>query len=159
MTVIQKTQIVPYTQSQMFSLVDAIEDYPLFVPWCSNTEILLRDKDEVRAKVEFTKGGVCHAFSTINRLQQDKMIEMRLLEGPFRHLEGLWRFDEAGSGCLVTFDIEFVLSNRFLDMAVGPVLKGITSQFVSAFAERAKTVYGTPAEFDKPSESAKPEDL
>lgn len=142
MTVIAKSQVVPYTPSQMYALVDVIEAYPEFVPWCSKAQVLSRNEDEVRASIEFTKGGMRHGFSTLNRLQKDKMIEMRLLEGPFRHLEGLWRFDEAGQGCLVSFDLEFVLANRLLDMAIGPVLQGITSQFVSAFTKRAEQVYG-----------------
>lgn len=152
MTVIQKSQVVPYTPAQMYHLVDAIEAYPEFVPWCTKTEILSRDEDEVRAKVEFTKGRMSHAFSTINRLQKNKMIEMRLLEGPFRHLEGFWRFDDAvwnqhgvegtEGACLIIFDMEFVLANKLLDLAVGPILHGITSQFISAFTKRAEQVYG-----------------
>lgn len=150
MTVIEKSEVVPYTPAEMYQLVDAIEKYPEFVPWCTSTQIISRNTDEVRARIEFTKGGFSHAFSTINRLQKDKMIEMRLLEGPFRHFEGLWRFDEVVipdavkqiSGCLISLDMEFVLANRLLNMAVGPVLQGITNQFISAFTERAEVVYG-----------------
>jgi ribosome-associated toxin RatA of RatAB toxin-antitoxin module len=142
MTVIQKSTWVPYKPSQMYDLVDDIEKYPEFLPWCSKTIVHSRDKDEVRATIQFAKGGFHHSFSTINRLQKNKMIEVRLLEGPFRKLEGFWHFYELESGgCRVSLDLEFILSNRLLDLTVGPILQSITSNFVEAFGKRAEQLY------------------
>lgn len=143
MTVVKKAIEVLYTPAEMYELVNDIERYPDFLPHCQTTLILSRTVDEVRAKVHLSKGGIQHSFSTVNRLQHNKMIEVRLLEGPFKHLEGFWRFDETDTGgCLLSFDLDFVFANRLLDMAAGPVLKNISSSFIDAFSKRAETLYG-----------------
>lgn len=141
MTVIARSAVVSYTPAQMFDLVENFEAYPEFVPWCTKSILISRNHEEVKAGLEFTKSGIRHSFSTINRLKRNDTIEMSLLEGPFRKLEGFWRFDSMDKGCKVNFEIEFVLANRFLDLAVGPFLQGVTGEFVAAFTERAKHIY------------------
>ena len=143
MTSISKSALVPYSPAQMFALVDAIEVYPEFLPWCRATKVLSRTDDEVRATIELSKGGVENAFTTCNRNQKNKMIEMRLVEGPFKRLEGYWRFDALGDeGCKVSFDLEFEFASRMLDMVVGPVFSQIANSLVDSFHKRAVEVYG-----------------
>jgi ribosome-associated toxin RatA of RatAB toxin-antitoxin module len=143
MTVLKKSMEVLYAPSEMYDLVNDIERYPDFLPGCQTATILNRTEDEVRATIHLSKGGIQHSFSTVNRLLHNKMIEVRLLEGPFKHLEGFWRFDEIDNGgCLLSFDLDFVFSNRLLDITVGPILKNITSSFVDAFRLRAEAIYG-----------------
>ncbi len=127
----------------MFDLVDDIESYPDFLPWCRSAAVLSRGEDEVRATIEIAKGSVRRSFTTVNRLQQGKMIEMRLLEGPFRHLEGYWRFDQIEEGaCRISLDLEFEFSSRMVAMVVGPVFNQVANSLVDAFTRRAREVYG-----------------
>jgi len=143
MTSISKSALVPYSPAQMFALVDGIEAYPEFLPWCRSTKVLSRTDDEVRATLELSRGGVNKAFTTCNRNQKNKMIEIRLVEGPFRQLEGFWRFDALGEdGCKVSFDLEFEFASRMLDMVVGPVFSQISNSLVDSFRKRAVEVYG-----------------
>ena len=143
MTTISKSALVPYSPAEMFKLVSDIEAYPEFLPWCSAASVLERGVDEVRATIELSKGGVDKAFTTCNRIQRDKMIEMRLVEGPFRHLEGFWRFTPLGNdGCKVSLDMEFEFSSRMLGMVVGPVFSQVANSLVDSFQKRAVDVYG-----------------
>ena len=143
MAVVHKSVLLPFSAEQMFALVNEIEAYPQFLPWCKSTVVYHRTQDEVRASILIAKSGVQHSFTTLNRLQQDKMIEMRLVEGPFRHLEGFWRFEPVGSeGCRIYFDLEFEFSNKLISLTVGPVLQKIAESFIDAFTERAKEIYG-----------------
>lgn len=143
MTVVQKSAIVPYSANDMFRLVDDVEAYPEFLPWCRSARVLSRTEDEVHATVEIAHGVLHKSFSTRNRIQAGKMIEMRLVEGPFRRLEGFWRFDPLGDkACKVSLDLEFEFSNRIIAMVLGPVFNQITSTFVDAFRRRAEQVYG-----------------
>ncbi|MFN2338867.1 MAG: type II toxin-antitoxin system RatA family toxin [Gammaproteobacteria bacterium] len=143
MTTISKSALVPYTPAEMFALVSDIPSYPEFLPWCSGARILLQGEDEVRASLELSKSGVHKSFTTLNRHQRNKMIEMRLLEGPFRRLEGYWRFDPLGDhGCKVSLDLEFEFSSRVLDLVVGPVFHQAVSTLVDSFQQRAVSVYG-----------------
>jgi len=145
MAIINRSALVRYSASQMFALVDDIQAYPEFLPWCKTATELSRDEDEVRATLELSRAGIHKTFSTCNRLQPGKMIEMRLLEGPFRHLEGFWRFERLGDeACKVSLDLEFEFSNKILEVTLGPVFNQIANSLVDAFCERAVTSYGRP---------------
>ncbi len=89
---IKKSAIVPHSAANMFELVNNVEDYAHFIPWCKRTEVHSRSADEVNATLTFARGSMEKSFSTQNRLQHNKMIEIRLLNGPFKHLQGFWRF-------------------------------------------------------------------
>lgn len=143
MTTIHKNALVPYSSGQMFALVNDIDSYASFLPWCRSSQVLLRTPDEVRATIEIAHGGLHKSFTTLNRLQQDKMMEMRLVEGPFRHLEGYWRFDILGDkACKVSLDLDFEFSNRLVGMALGPIFTQIANALVDSFCKRAREVYG-----------------
>ena len=143
MTEINRHALVPYTAAQMFALVDDIETYPEFLPWCTRTHVISRDQDEVRATIALSKSGVSKEFTTCNRIQQNKMIEIHLLEGPFKHLQGFWRFDPLGDeGCKISLDMEFEFASKMMSMVLGPVFSQIASSLVEAFEKRAVDVYG-----------------
>jgi ribosome-associated toxin RatA of RatAB toxin-antitoxin module len=143
MSVIHRSALVPYHPAEMFALVDGIEDYPAFLPWCRKARVLSRSGDEVRAELEMARGGFEKSFTTRNRLQQNKMIEIRLVEGPFRHLDGYWRFEAIGdSACKVSLDLDFEFSNRLVGLAMGPLFTQIANTLVDSFCKRAADVYG-----------------
>ena len=142
MPTINKSQIVPYTTEQMYSLVNDIDRYPEFIPWCVGSEIVFSGEDELHARLDFAKGGMQKSFSTVNRLLPNKMIEIRLLDGPFKHLEGFWRFDAlAHEGARVSLDMNFEFSTRLAGMMVGPFFQQIAGSLVDSFVKRAEAVY------------------
>ena len=129
----------------MFALVNDIESYPAFLPWCRSARVLSRNQDEVRATLEMVKGVVRKSFTTCNRLQPNKMVEIRLLDGPFRRLEGYWRFEPLREdACKVSLDLEFEFSNALLRATIGPVFNQIANSLVDAFCKRAEELYGKP---------------
>lgn len=143
MAVINRSALVPYSAAEMYRLVDDIGSYPEFLPWCRSAREWERDEDEVKASIELQRGGIHKTFTTCNRLQKDKMIEMRLVEGPFQHLEGFWRFEPLQEGASrVSLDLEYEFSSRLLKMAIGPVFAQIANTLVDAFCERATELYG-----------------
>lgn len=143
MPVISRNALVPYSAAEMYALVDDIETYPRFLPWCRSAKEWSRGEDEVKASIELQRGGVHKTFTTLNRLQKGKMIEMRLVEGPFHHLEGFWRFESLGPGASrVSLDLEYEFSSPLLRLAIGPVFSQIANTLVDAFCERATELYG-----------------
>ena len=142
MTTINKSALVPYSATEMYALVNDIESYPQFLPWCRSARVLSREPDEVRATLELARGGVQKSFTTSNRLQPNKMIEIRLVEGPFRHLSGFWRFDRLSElACKVSLDMSFEFA-PLLDFVISPVFHPIADSLVDAFHKRAVEVYG-----------------
>lgn len=143
MTTISKNALVPYSAREMYDLVNDIGSYERFLPWCRSSEILSQGEDEIRATIEIAHGSLHKAFTTCNRLQKNKMVEMRLEKGPFKHLEGFWRFDPLGErACKVSLDLDFEFSNRLIGMAMGPIFSQIANSLVDAFSKRAVEVYG-----------------
>lgn len=143
MTTVNKNVIVPYSAKQMFELVNDIAKYPEFLPWCKASQILEQTEDTICASLTLVKGGIQKTFTTCNHTQKDKMIEVRLLNGPFHHLEGFWQFEAlADSSCRIIFNLEFEFSNKLLSLAFGPVFQQVTQTLVDAFSQRAEQVYG-----------------
>ena len=142
MTIVKKSREVSYSCEQMYNLVNDIERYGEFLPHLSDSVVHHRDEDEVQATLNVTAAGMQKSFTTRNRLQANKMIEIRLVDGPFSHLEGFWRFDETSLGCMMSFDLEFEFAGRMFSMLLGPIFEQVTDQMVDAFCDRAKALYG-----------------
>ena len=142
MTVVKKSTVVPYTCEQMYSLVNNVELYSEFLPHCAESLVHHRDEDEVQATLVIEAAGMNKSFTTRNLLQANKMIEIRLVSGPFSHLEGFWRFDEVPEGCKISFDLEFEFAGRMFSMLLSPIFEQVTEKMVDAFCDRAEAVYG-----------------
>ncbi|KTD23316.1 type II toxin-antitoxin system RatA family toxin [Legionella londiniensis] len=142
MTIIKKSRTVPYTCEQMYNLVNDVERYAEFLPYFTKSVVHHRDEDEVQATLMISAAGISKSFTTRNRLQINKMIEIRLVDGPFSHLEGFWRFDEVPEGCHISFDLEFDFAGRFFSMLLGSVFEQVSDKMVDAFCERAEALYG-----------------
>ena len=126
----------------MYALVDDVERYPEFLPWCGGAEILSREGDTVHAAIRIDFRGIRQRFSTENRMQPPRLIEMKLIHGPFRHLDGSWSFKPLGAeACKVELRLHYEFSSKLLEKIVGPVFNYIANTFVEAFVRRAKTIY------------------
>ena len=99
--------------------------------------------DEVRARIDFAVGGVAKSFTTRNRHVGNEAILMHLVDGPFRKLDGSWRFDSLGDhGCRISLHLEYAFSSRMVSLVTGPVFGKIANSLVDAFQKRAVEVYG-----------------
>jgi len=144
MPLISRQSLVMYSPAEMYDLVNDIPAYPAFLPWCKSSEVISQTDDAIEASIEIAKGSLNKSFATRNLLQKNKMIEMKLLEGPFKHLEGYWRFMplKDPSACKVTLDLEFEFNSKLVALAVGPVFSKIANTLVDSFCKRAVDVYG-----------------
>ncbi|MGJ0515314.1 MAG: type II toxin-antitoxin system RatA family toxin [Methylomicrobium sp.] len=142
MTVVQKSALVKFSAKQMFDLVNDIESYPKFLPWCSASRILKREGDIIEAELTISKGGFKKTFSTRNTIDQGGKITVSLLEGPFTYLEGVWTFmplrEDASK---ISLDLEFEMPGVLASLAFGTVFNQICNTMVASFTERAKAVY------------------
>ena len=146
---ISRSALVPYSASQMYALVDNIEAYPEFLPWCSDAVVHLREANVVEATLELRRSGLRRRFKTRNTVRVNQAIDLALIDGPFRHLAGAWRFGELGaSGCKVSLELEFELESRVTDALLGPFFAEICNSLVDAFARRARDIYGNSEDRD-----------
>lgn len=142
MPAVQRAEFVPFSSRQMFELVNDIESYPEFLPWCSAARLERRVEDVVVATLTLGKGPLHHSFTTENRNREFDQIEMRLLEGPFKRFHGVWRFNDAPGGCRISLDLEFEFSNRIVAKASSKVFAMVTGSMVDSFRQRAASLYG-----------------
>ncbi|MFI3187651.1 MAG: type II toxin-antitoxin system RatA family toxin [Methylococcaceae bacterium] len=142
MTVIQKSALVKFSAQQMFDLVDDVEAYPRFLPWCGGSRIIKRDNNLFEAELVIAKGGFKKAFSTRNKTDRGRSMTISLLNGPFSSLEGIWNFiplrEDASK---ITLDLEFEMSGKLASLAFGAVFSQICNTMVSSFTTRAKEIY------------------
>lgn len=143
MAVVEKSVLIERTVQQMFDLVDRVEDYPLFLPWCGGTELLERTATKTCARLHIDYHGLKAKFATENAKEPPLRMSIALREGPFRRMDGGWRFTPLGdSACKVEFRLHYEFSNRILEKAVGPVFNHIANTFVDSFVKRAQQIYG-----------------
>lgn len=141
---IDKSALVMHSAERMFALVNDVERYPEFLPWCAGAEIHHHGDYELTASLEVARGGVRHRLTTRNELLAPQTINMVLVEGPFQNLRGRWDFrplDE--TACKVMLMLEFEFSGALARMTFGPVFNHAANTMVDAFCRRADAVYRT----------------
>ncbi len=140
---VNRTALVPYAAREMFRLVDDIESYPEFLPWCNAASVEQRDGNTVVATLELRKGAVSRQFTTRNTSKEFSRIDLALVGGPFKRLSGGWRFRDVGeNGCEVGLELEFAFDNFLMDMMFGAFFEDTCNSLVDAFVHRATQVYG-----------------
>ncbi len=127
----------------MFRLVADVERYPEFMPGCQKTELLGKGEDWMEARLTLGKGKISQTFATRNKLAAPAIMELDLLEGPFKRLHGLWTFTPLSEqACKVQLKLDFEFSNRLVAMAAGKLFEAAANQQVEALCKRAKLIYG-----------------
>ena len=140
---VEKSALVPYSAQAMFDLVADVERYKEFLPWCSDSRLVSRGDSELCGQIEVSRLGITQAFSTCNQLDPPGRMGITLHEGPFKKLQGEWRFialrDDA---CKVVLTLEFEFAGRLINAAFGKVFHQVANSLVESFVERAREVYG-----------------
>ena len=140
-----KTAVLPYSAGQVMALIEDIRSYPQFLPWCGRTRVIQDQGEEVIAEITISHGAFGKSFTTKNRYQRPKLAEVRLVNGPFRFLEGLWQLEPDPKGTKVTLDMRFEFASRLVGAFLEPIFKQAAETMVQRFAQRARAVYGPPA--------------
>ena len=139
---VEKSVLVAHTPERMFELVDRVEDYPVFLPWCGGTELKWRDELSTVATIQIAYMGIRQSFTTENAKTHPREMRIKLQNGPFSELEGDWSFVALGDeACKVEFRLHYVFSSRVLETILAPVFSHITNTFVDAFVRRTDEVF------------------
>ena len=142
MNSVTRSALVSFSAQQMFDLVEAVEQYPQFLPWCSGSSVSHRDAEVTQATIHINFRGIKQSFSTENHKQPPERMTLQLVEGPFRMLDGEWRFSALGAeACRIDFRLSYEFSSGLLEKLVGPVFGHIAGTMVDAFLKRADNVY------------------
>ena len=135
---IARSAIVECSTDAFYALVEDIEAYPSFLPWCAAARVRERAPGRTVAALTIAAKGLRQSFTTENANQPGKAIDMQLLEGPFKHFAGHWRFTPLQSqACKVEFTLEYEFSSRVVAVLLEPVFRRMADTTVDAFSRRA----------------------
>ena len=129
----------------MFELVEGVERYPEFLPWCAAARYLETRADGKTARIDIDYHGVRAHFTTDNVNRPPEAIVITLKDGPCRHLHGEWRFAPLGpAACRIDFEFAWEFTSSLIEPVVGPVFGHIANTFIDAFVRRAEAVHARP---------------
>ena len=138
-----RSAIVAHSAARLYALVEDIESYPRFLPWCVGAEVKSRSPGSTLATLAVGVRGVNQSFTTQNTNRAPGAIDMKLVEGPFRRFAAAWRFQPLGeNACKVEFAMEFEFASRALAALLQPVFEKIADSMVEAFIRRADEIHG-----------------
>ena len=138
MNYINKSEKINVSKEMIFNLINNVDEYQNFLPWCSSSTILSDDDHTMYAEIEISKSLVNWKFTTKNIIQKYKIIKLQLIDGPFKHLEGYWKFDEIDKyNTNVTLYLEYKFDNKLIEMSIKPVFSTIMSSILDSFISEA----------------------
>jgi ribosome-associated toxin RatA of RatAB toxin-antitoxin module len=139
---IRRSAIVEHSAAKMYALVDDIESYPRFLPWCTDVAVEPIGARK-RATLTAALGGIRQSFTTINENRPAEAIDLHLVEGPFRRFDAAWRFTSLGAeACEIEFVLRYDFSSRAVGVLLGPLFTQIADTMVDAFTRRADEIHG-----------------
>ena len=139
---IARSAILPHSAEALYAIVEDIESYPRFLPWCRGTRVE-RSEAGVRAELQIGMRGLRQSFTTQNENHPGRGIDMRLVDGPFRSFAAGWRFHPLKpDACRVEFSMEYEFASRALASLLEPVFETIANTMVDAFSRRADALHG-----------------
>ena len=143
MPIVKKSAIVPFSSTAMFDLVAAVEEYPEFLPWCGGAQVHQRTEGGMVATIRIAYRGLSQSFTTENLHERPNRIEMRLRDGPFSRLHGVWTFKAlTPEACRVELEMDYEMRSGLIAQLLGPVFEQIAKTMVDAFVGRAEALAG-----------------
>jgi ribosome-associated toxin RatA of RatAB toxin-antitoxin module len=136
---IHQAKQVLCSAEKMFQLVNNVDEYDQFIPYCTKSTILHQDKHSMKASISLGLMGLEYSFTTQNKLIYGQSITINLVSGTFHHLSGCWQFIPLGDNhCSVEADFEFSIKNTLLRRLINPMLERIIDELIASFEKRAK---------------------
>ena len=143
---VKRSALIAESPARMYRLINDIERYPEFVPYCTGARVDSRKDNEVVATLVIKRGPLKAEFTTRNLLEPDRRILMQFGSGPFRVLEGLWTLTALGElGCRVELEMRFEFANRITGALFEPLFEDTAASLVDAFVRRARMDRAAPA--------------
>jgi ribosome-associated toxin RatA of RatAB toxin-antitoxin module len=138
---VKRSALVNKPPAELFALINDIESYPQFLPWCTHARVVSRTPAEIVATLGVRQGALHGEFTTRNTLESDRRIHMQLVSGPFRTLEGEWRLTPLEpDGCRIELSMRFAFSQRLAVMLFEARFASTIGSLLDAFVARARSL-------------------
>ncbi len=122
----------------IFNLINDVENYPSFLPWCINTEVNRETSDRMVGKIYISKNFIKWDFTTKNKIVEEKSIELSLVDGPFKNLDGKWSFTKIDeNNTRVSLEINYEFKNSLIEISIEPIFTSIMNSILQSFIDQA----------------------
>jgi len=133
-------------KDQLIDLVLDIEKYPIFVPFCLGAKIHESNKRGdlliIVADLTIGKGPFKDIYKSDVRFnKKEDRIYVTNLDGPLKHLENKWYFKEEEKFTIVSFEVDFELKNKFLNIVMTKSFQFGLDKIADAFEKRADELF------------------
>ena len=135
---IKKEAIILKNIETVFKIVNKVDLYKNFVPFCVDSVILSEDTNKMKARLDFNLKGLSTSFTTENTIKENEYIEMKLVDGPFKYLDGKWEFKKIADKTIIFLTINYEAESKIVEYTIGKSLEKITNYLVQAFVEESK---------------------
>ena len=135
---VKRSALVNQPPARLYALINDIESYPQFLPWCTHAAVVSRTEREIVATIGVRQGALHGEFTTRNTLEPDRGVHMELLSGPFRELEGRWLLTPVEDGCRVELTMRFAFKSSLTVLLFEPKFAETVGSLVDAFVARAR---------------------
>lgn len=138
---ISQSTLMPYSQEALFNLINQVDNYPEFMPFCTKASIKEQSEDHLLASVTLQKGPLQETFTTRNDLIPYEKMVLHLVDGPFKHLEGTWTFEDKSNGTtLVSLNLDYDFNSFLVATVFGALFKKAANDLIQSFQQYAKKV-------------------
>ena len=138
MNYINKSEEINVDHELIFTLINNVGEYHKFLPWCSDSKIISDINSKMSAEIEISKNFVSWKFSTENTYDPNKRIDIKLINGPFNHLEGYWEFKKVDNyNTIVELYLEYKFDSRIIELSIKPIFSKIMSSILDSFISEA----------------------
>ena len=139
-------RIIECKKEQLIDLVLDIEKYPIFVPFCLHSKVYERNEKGnllfIVADLTIGKGPLKDTYkSDVKFNKKEDLIYVTNIDGPLKHLKNKWYFKEENGFTEVTFDVDFELKNKFLNIIITKSFQFGLDKIADAFQKRAKELF------------------
>ena len=135
---VKRSALVNQSPARLYALINDVESYPQFLPWCTHARIEVRTSEEIVATIGVRQGALHGEFTTRNTLEVDRSVQMRLVSGPFRTLEGRWLLTPVEAGCRVELTMRFAFRHTLTGLLFEAKFAETVGSLVDAFVARAR---------------------
>tara|TARA_X000001036_G_C20588302_1_gene769662 strand:+ start:453 stop:875 length:423 start_codon:yes stop_codon:yes gene_type:complete len=135
---IKKEAIILEDIEKVFNIVNRVDLYKNFVPYCVDSIIISEENNQMQARLDFNLKGLKTTFTTQNIIENNKIIQMKLVDGPFKYLDGEWKFTEIDDKTLIELKINYEVQSKIIDYTISKSLEKIMDYLVKAFVSESK---------------------
>jgi len=137
-----KSVLLSHSAEKIYDLVNDVESYREFLPWCGGVDILEKTDTLLDVRIHIHYMGIEQYFHTRNVNTRPTYMDMNFVDGPFEHFHGYWRFTPLqDDACKVEFELHYEFKSHSLEKIIGPVFNFITGTFFENIVKRADQIY------------------